>query len=34
MTGVTEADLVEGVRVGGAADYLDFGLDAQINLFV
>jgi peroxiredoxin family protein len=34
MTGLTEADLVEGVRVGGAADYLDFGLDANINLFV
>ena len=34
MTGLTEADLVEGVRVGGAADYLDFGLDANINLFI
>jgi len=34
MTGLTESDLVEGVRVGGAADYLDFGLDASINLFV
>jgi predicted peroxiredoxin len=34
MTGVTQADLVEGGEVGGAADYLDFALDAQINLFV
>jgi predicted peroxiredoxin len=34
MTGVTQADLVEGVKVGGAADYLDFGLDANINLFI
>ena len=34
MTGITQADLIEGVEVGGAADYLDFGLDANINLFV
>jgi len=34
MTGVTKDDLIEGVEVGGAADYLDFGLDADINLFV
>ena len=34
MTGVKESDLIEGVKVGGAADYLDFGLDANINLFV
>jgi len=34
MTGVTESDLVEGVRVGGAADYIDFSLDANITLFV
>jgi len=34
MTGVTQADLIEGVKVGGAADYLDFGLDANINLFI
>ena len=34
MTGVTQSDLVEGVKVGGAADYLDFGLDANINLFI
>ena len=25
MTGLTKADLIEGVEVGGAADYLDFG---------
>ena len=34
MTDVTQADLIEGVEVGGAADYLDFALDANINLFV
>ena len=34
MTGVTKDDLIEGVEVGGAADYLDFALDADINLFV
>ncbi len=34
MTGLTQSDLIEGVKVGGAADYLDFGLDANINLFV
>jgi len=34
MTGLTKDDLIEGVEVGGAADYLDFGLDADINLFV
>ena len=31
MTGLTKDDLID---VGGAADYLDFGLDANINLFV
>jgi len=34
MTGLTKDDLLDGVVVGGAADYLDFGLDANINLFV
>jgi peroxiredoxin family protein len=34
MTGLTKDDLIDGVEVGGAADYLDFGLDANINLFV
>jgi peroxiredoxin family protein len=34
MTGLTKDDLVDGVEVGGAADYLDYGLDANINLFV
>ena len=34
MTGLTKDDLLDGVEVGGAADYLDFGLDADINLFV
>jgi peroxiredoxin family protein len=34
MTGLTQSDLIEGVKLGGAADYLDFGLDANINLFI
>ncbi len=34
MTGLTKDDLIDGVEVGGAADYLDFGLDADINLFI
>ena len=34
MTGLTKDDLLEGVQIGGAADYLDFGLDANINLFI
>ena len=34
MTGLTKDDLIEGVEVGGAADYLDFALDSDINLFV
>jgi peroxiredoxin family protein len=34
MTGVTKDDLVEGVIIGGAADYLDYAADAQITLFV
>ena len=34
MTGLTKDDLIEGVEVGGAADYLDFALDSNINLFV
>lgn len=34
MTGVTEDDLVDGVTVAGAAEFLDFALDADINLFV
>ncbi len=34
MTGVSKDDLVEGVEVAGAAEFLDFALDADINLFV
>ena len=34
MVACTQNDLVEGVKVGRAADYLDFALDANINLFV
>ena len=34
MTGVTKDDLVDGVTVGGAAEFLDFALDANISLFI
>lgn len=34
MTGLTKDDLVDGVEVAGAADFLDFALDADISLFV
>ncbi len=34
MTGVTKDDLVDGVTVAGAAEFLDFALDADINLFI
>jgi len=34
MTGVTKEDLVDGVIVAGAADFLDFALDANISLFI
>jgi peroxiredoxin family protein len=34
MTGVTKEDLVDGVIVAGAADFLDFALDADITLFI
>jgi peroxiredoxin family protein len=34
MTGVGQEDLVEGVVVGGAAEFLDFALDANISLFI
>ncbi len=34
MTGVSKSDLLEGVEVAGAAEFLDFALDANINLFV
>jgi len=34
MTGLKKEDLVEGVVIGGAADYLDFALDANISLFI
>ncbi len=34
MTGVKKEDLVDGVSVGGAAEYLDFALDANISLFI
>ena len=34
MTGVSKDDLVEGVEVAGAAEFLDFALDANISLFI
>ena len=34
MTGVKKEDLIEGVEVAGAAEFLDFALDANINLFI
>jgi len=34
MTGVTKDDLVEGCIVAGAAEFLDFALDANISLFI
>lgn len=34
MTGVKKIDLVDGVIIAGAADYLDFALDANISLFI
>lgn len=34
MTGVKKEDLVEGVEVAGAAEFLDFAFDADISLFV
>ena len=34
MTGVKKEDLVEGVTMAGAADFLDFALDANISMFI
>ena len=34
MTGVKPSDLVEGVDVVGAAEFIDFALDSNISLFV
>lgn len=34
MTGVKKEDLVDGVVVAGAAEFLHFALDAHISLFV
>lgn len=34
MTGVKKEDLVEGVEVAGAAEFLNFALDANVSLFV
>ena len=34
MTGVKKEDLVEGVVVAGAAEFLDFALDSNISLFI
>lgn len=34
MTGLKKEDLIEGVHIAGAAEFLDFALDANITLFV
>jgi peroxiredoxin family protein len=34
MTGVKKEDLVEGVTMAGAAEFLDFALDANISMFI
>jgi peroxiredoxin family protein len=34
MTGVKKEDLVDGVVVAGAAEFLDFALDSNISLFI
>jgi predicted peroxiredoxin len=34
MTGVAKEDLVEGVEVAGAAEFLKFALDADVSLFI
>jgi len=34
MTNVNKGDLVDGVVVAGAAEFLDFALDANISLFI
>jgi len=34
MTGVTKEDLVEGVEVAGAAEFVDYALDANISMFI
>jgi len=34
MTDVSKDDLVEGVEVAGAAEFLDFAFDADITLFI
>jgi len=34
MTGVSKDDLVEGVEVAGAAEFLNFALDANVTIFI
>ena len=34
VMGVSEADLVEGVSCLGAAGFLDFAAEADVNLFI
>lgn len=34
MTGITKDDLVEGVEVAGAAEFLDYALESDINLLI
>lgn len=34
MTGLTKSDMVDGVVLAGAAEFLDFALDADVTLFI
>ena len=34
MTGLTKDDLIEGVEVAGAAEFMDYALDANISMFI
>jgi len=34
MTNLTKADLLDGVTLGGAAEFLNFALDADVTLFI
>ncbi len=34
MTGMRKDDLVDGVEIAGAAEFMDFALDANISLFI
>lgn len=34
MTSLKQSDLIEGVTLGGAAEFLNFALDADVTLFI